>query len=227
MELGELKKALLDFDYKRAEELIKEALSKGVDSRGIARIFLEVIEEAEKNSYGDAVFKHNIKTWLVPHAIRIYELARRLHNKYLKPVLRPWLGKKVVLGNMAPDIHAYGSLYGTMALELAGFDVKYLGVNVKPETFLEESKACDVVAYTSLMAEAYPNQERFVKMLEEAGLREKVKVAVGGTMPYEIVSRIGADAYLNSLTLAVKSLKHITGVERYSRDEVPTVIRED
>lgn len=120
------------------------------------------------------MFKHNIKTWLVPQAIRIYELTRRLHNKYLKPVLKPWLGKKVVVGNMAPDIHAYGSLYGTVALELAGFEVIYLGVN--PKLFLEESMKCDVVAFTSLMAEAYSNQERFIKMLEKAGLRDKVRL---------------------------------------------------
>jgi len=114
---------------------------------------------------------------------------------------------RVVIGTVAGDLHDIGKNLVGMMLEGAGFDVIDLGTDVKPETYVNsvsEHKP-DIIAMSALLTTTMPNMEATVKALEAAGVRNKVKVIIGGApVTEEYARKIGADGFGNDASLAVK-----------------------
>jgi corrinoid protein of di/trimethylamine methyltransferase len=117
---------------------------------------------------------------------------------------------KVVIGTVQGDIHEIGKTLVATMLTANGFEVHDLGVDVSPQRFVDavrEVKA-DVVGLSALLTTTMLNQEAVILTFKEAGLRDQVKVIIGGvpTSP-EWAKEIGADAYAENATEAVEVVK--------------------
>jgi len=121
---------------------------------------------------------------------------------------------KVVIGTVAGDIHEIGkSLVATM-LSANGFQVFDLGVDVPVSTFVEKAREveADIVGLSALLTTTMLNQRRVIESFQEAGLREKVKVIVGGApVSQSWAEEIGADGYSENAVGAVALAKELMG----------------
>ena len=113
---------------------------------------------------------------------------------------------RVVLGTVQGDLHEIGkTLVGTM-LTANGFKVTDLGVNVPPEDFIAAIKEAnaEIVGASALLTTTMLQQEKLIEAIEEAGLRDKVKVMIGGAPATETFAKdIGADGYAKDAISAV------------------------
>ncbi|MFN8484303.1 MAG: corrinoid protein [Anaerolineae bacterium] len=136
-------------------------------------------------------------------------------------VLRPHLMRtnvqavgRVVIGTVKGDLHDIGKNLVTMMLEGAGFEVNDLGIDVPPEKFVEAagSGACDIVALSALLTTTMPMMKTTIEALKQAGVRDQVKVLVGGAPVTDAYAeRIGADAYAPDANRAVIVAKALLG----------------
>jgi len=105
---------------------------------------------------------------------------------------------KVVIGTVAGDIHDIGKKLVGFLLEGNGFEVIDLGVDVQNETFAQAilEHRPDILGMSALLTSTMPNMGRVIKLLKDRGLRDKVKVIVGGaSVNQEFADSIGADGY--------------------------------
>jgi 5-methyltetrahydrofolate--homocysteine methyltransferase len=135
-------------------------------------------------------------------------LKPRLQAADVKPAGR------VVAGTVKGDLHDIGKNLVCMMLEGAGFEIRDLGVDVSPERFVEAVQAgADLVALSALLSTTMPNMKAVIAALAQAGLRERVKVIVGGAPISETVAReYGADGYAPDATGAVALARNLAGV---------------
>jgi 5-methyltetrahydrofolate--homocysteine methyltransferase len=105
---------------------------------------------------------------------------------------------KVVIATVAGDLHDIGKNLVKMMMEGVGFDVIDLGVDVKADRIIEtvRDSGADIVALSALLTTTMAYQRTVVEALKEAGLRDKVKVMIGGAPTTQaFCDDIGADAY--------------------------------
>lgn len=105
---------------------------------------------------------------------------------------------KVLIGTVAGDIHDLGKNIVVFLLDVNGFEVIDLGVDVAPERFVEEirNQSPDVVGLSCLLTIAYDAMKKTVDAISEAGLRDSVKIMVGGgTVDEQVRGYVGADAF--------------------------------
>ena len=121
---------------------------------------------------------------------------------------------KVVIGTVKDDIHDIGKDIVTFMLDVNGFEVHDLGINVPAARFVSKVKEVkpDIVALSGLLTLIFDQMKETVNALKEAGLRENVKVMIGGCqMDDGIVKYIGADAYRPDAISGVKLAKEWVG----------------
>lgn len=197
-----LAQAVIEGEPEEAEELAKQALAQGADplaciNEGLMKGIQEVGELFSKGEY------------YLPELI-IGADAMKAALDVLEPALmgdqkREVVGN-VVLGTVAGDLHEIGkTLVGTM-LTANGFKVTDIGVDKKPEEFIaaiRETNA-DIVGASALLTTTMLQQEQLIKALEEAGIRDQVKVMVGGApVTDSFAKKIGADGYAEDAISAV------------------------
>ncbi len=121
----------------------------------------------------------------------------------------------VVIGVVAGDTHDVGKNLVKILLEAAGFEVVDLGRDVPHAAFVEAARehGAQLVCLSTLMSPTMAGMGTVVRLLEEAGMREQVKVMIGGgsTSP-KFATQIGADAHASSATDAVRLAKELLGV---------------
>lgn len=121
---------------------------------------------------------------------------------------------RVVIGTVQGDIHEIGKTLVATLLAASGFEIRDLGVDVTAERFVEAVRDthADVLGLSALLTTTILNQEVVLQSLEEAGLRDQVKVIVGGVPASpEWAAEIGADAYAENATEAVDVVKRLVG----------------
>jgi methylmalonyl-CoA mutase cobalamin-binding domain/chain len=121
---------------------------------------------------------------------------------------------KVVMGTVEGDIHEIGKTLVSTMLAASGFEVHDLGVDVSAQKFVETVRdvEADVVGLSALLTTTVLNQEVVIQALKEAGLRDHVKVLIGGVPANEEwAEEIGADAYADNATDAVDVVKRLMG----------------
>ena len=121
---------------------------------------------------------------------------------------------RVVIGTVSGDLHDIGKNLVGMMLEGTGFEVIDLGTDIKPETFLQavQEQKPDIVAMSALLTTTMQNMEVTLKALEAAGLRQQVKVIIGGAPVTEAyANKIGADGYAPDASIAVKLARALIG----------------
>jgi 5-methyltetrahydrofolate--homocysteine methyltransferase len=133
----------------------------------------------------------------------------------LKPLLKEADVKpagRVIIGTVKGDLHDIGKNLVAMMLEGAGFEIKDMGTDVSPEKFVEEVKGggVDVVALSALLTTTMPNMKATIDALKAAGLRDKVKVMIGGApVTDSYAQQIGADGYSPDASRAVNLAKSL------------------
>jgi 5-methyltetrahydrofolate--homocysteine methyltransferase len=132
-------------------------------------------------------------------------------------VLKPLLGQeavgaagKVVIGTVAGDLHDIGKNLVIMMLEGAGFQVIDLGVDVSPDAFVQAVRehSPHLVGMSALLTTTMMSMKSTMEAIEEAGLRDKVKVMIGGApLTQRFADEIGADIYGQDANAAVRKAK--------------------
>ena len=137
-------------------------------------------------------------------------------------ILRPQLVEedveplgKVALGTVKGDLHDIGKNLVGIMMEGAGFEIVDLGVDVSPEKWVEavRDQKVDVVGFSALLTTTMPSMKTSIDALEEAGLRDKVKVIIGGApVTQRYADEIGADGYARDAAAAATLVKNLLGV---------------
>jgi 5-methyltetrahydrofolate--homocysteine methyltransferase len=120
----------------------------------------------------------------------------------------------IVIGTAQGDLHDIGKNLVAMMLEGAGFKVVNLGRDVAPEKFVAAvgEHHADIVGISALMTTTMPGMKRTIDALAKAGLRDRVKVMIGGApVSQAFADEIGADGYARDSTLAVVKAKALVG----------------
>lgn len=118
---------------------------------------------------------------------------------------------EVAMGTVKDDIHDIGKNIVAAVFTGSGFKVNDLGVNVSPDKFVEAVKqGAQVVGMSALIGPTMPNMRLTIDALEEAGVREKVKVIIGGALvTQDYAEKIGADLYAKDAFSGVNKLKEL------------------
>ncbi len=122
---------------------------------------------------------------------------------------------RVLIGTVKGDLHDIGKNLVSMMMEGAGFTITDLGVDVSPEKFVEKTQevAPDIVAMSALLSTTMPAMPKTIEALQKAGLRDKVKVMIGGAPVTEkYAQQIAADSYASDAGSAVSKAKKLLGV---------------
>jgi len=208
--LEELKRAVLSGDDERAAELTKKALEEGIEPGKVLNEALIPAMEIVGREYEEG-------ERYVPEMLISAE-AMKAAMEVLRPRLMETgvrLKGKVVIGTVEGDLHDIGKNLVAMMLEGAGFEVIDLGVEVTAERFVQavrEHKP-DVLGMSALLTTTMIHMPEVIEALKEAGLREEVKVIVGGApVTQEYAEKIGADGYAPDAANAVAVVKKLLGV---------------
>lgn len=146
-------------------------------------------------------------------------------------VLRPQLvdieatsSGKVAIGTVEGDLHDIGKNLVAMMLQGAGFEIEDLGTDVTPEQFVAAARGgADVIAMSALLTTTMTNMPRVVEAVQEAGLRDKVRIVVGGApLTQAYADAIGADGYANSAASAVRMVQGVLGLP--TSDAAPAAV---
>ena len=122
---------------------------------------------------------------------------------------------KVLIGTVKGDLHDIGKNLVSMMMEGAGFEITDLGVDVSPENFAQKAQEVepDIVAMSALLSTTMPAMRQTIEALQKAGIREKVKVMIGGAPVTEkYAQEIKADSYASDAGSAVNKAKNLLGV---------------
>ena len=116
---------------------------------------------------------------------------------------------KIILGSVDGDMHDIGKNLVAMMLEGAGFQIVDLGTDVSAAQFVEAVKeGADILGLSALLTTTLPSMESTIRAIEAAGLREDVKIIVGGApVTADYAHQIGADGYAKDASQAVKVAK--------------------
>lgn len=193
--------ALFDTDKERALKIIQSLLNRGVPPEDI--IFKLVIPGIEHMIGGFA--SDNLVT-LSQHFLAS-QIAEEVTDR-LVPLFAtaPQIRGRIVIGSSFGDFHGLGKKIVGGCLKAGMFEVKDLGINVRPERFVEEALACNagVIGISSMMVHTATGEngaKGVRKLLREQQLEERIKIIVGGA-PYhfhpQLYLEVGADAWADT-----------------------------
>jgi 5-methyltetrahydrofolate--homocysteine methyltransferase len=116
---------------------------------------------------------------------------------------------KIAIGTVKGDLHDIGKNLVAMMLEGAGFEVKDLGVDVTPQAFVQAAQeGAQIIGMSALLTTTMSNMQGTIDALKAAGLREQVKVVIGGAPVTDAYARqIGADAYAPDASSATRVVR--------------------
>ena len=179
--------------------LIQNALAEKADPKDLMQALLDGMEVIGEKFKRDEVF--------VPDVM----IAARAMNNGLA-ILKPYLQDanmtakgKACIGTVKGDLHDIGKNLVKLMLEGRGFEVIDLGVDVAPETFVKTAveQNCDLICCSALLTTTMTAMADVVALATEAGIREKVKIMVGGApVDQRFCDKIGADAYTRDAATA-------------------------
>ncbi|MFW5941424.1 MAG: cobalamin B12-binding domain-containing protein [bacterium] len=189
----QLSTTVIEGDGERASSLVQQGLDDGLAAK-------EILDNGLVAGMGEVGVRFKRGDMFVPEVLMSAEAMQAgLH------VLRPQLvsdGSKligtIVMGTVKGDLHDIGKNLVGMMCEGAGFEVIDLGFNVEPQRFVSAIKEHqpDIVGMSALLTTTMRAMGYTIKAIEEAGLRDNVKIMVGGApVDADFATRIGADGY--------------------------------
>lgn len=207
--LERLSTTILEGDSEKSPKLVQKALDQGLTPKSILDdgLVVGMNEVGVRFKRGDM---------FVPEVLMSAEAMQSGLD-----ILRPHLVAsgvkligKVVIGTVKGDLHDIGKNLVGMMCEGAGFEVVNLGFNIPPEKFVEAVKSHqpDIVGMSALLTTTMRAMGYTIKALEEAGLRDTVKIMVGGApVDRAFAERIGADGYGSNAVAASEQAKRFVG----------------
>jgi 5-methyltetrahydrofolate--homocysteine methyltransferase len=207
--LDHLRKAIEEGQAKDAAKAVKAALDAGAQPGAILHdVMVPAMDEVGRRyECGDYFLPE-----MLISARAMKEALALLRPRLVATDVKP--AGTVVAGTVKGDLHDIGKNLVCMMLEGAGFEVRDLGVDVTPERFVEAVKGggVDLLALSALLTTTLPSMKVTIEQLEEAGLREKVGVMVGGAPVNEsLATDIGADGYAEDAAGAVALARRLVG----------------
>ena len=209
-DLKQLHDAVLNGDAKTAKAVTEAALAEGIEPMKLVQGYMmpamaEVGRRFECNEY------------FVPELL----LAARAMKASLE-LVRPLLAAKgtqpvgrVAIGTVKGDLHDIGKNLVSAMLEGGGYEIIDLGVNVTPEQFIAavKEKGANIIAMSALLTTTMPSMKTTMDALKQAGVRERVKILVGGApVTQKYADDIGADGFSESAAGAVAAAAKAVGV---------------
>jgi len=209
--LKQIQQCIIEADKLQIKDLIHTALENKLD----AGIILEQGMIAAMNYVGDgfAEGKFFIPEMLLA-AQTMEEGVRVLKPHLLEGSCAKGTGK-ILLGTVSGDLHDIGKNLVAIMLRGVGFEVIDLGINVAPETFIAaiQEHCADILALSALLTTTMPKMKQTIDAVVEAGLREKIKIMVGGApVTREFAAKIGADGYAETAGSASRKAQELMGV---------------
>jgi len=208
--LENLKKAIVEYDSEEAANLARRAIQEKIDPIKTLAAMTAAIKQV-----GDGFGKGEL--WLpdLVGAADAMTSATPIIEEEIKRrgITRESLGT-IVIGTVYGDIHTIGKTMVATLLTAGGFVVNDLGINVTSERFVEGIKKykADILAMSALMTMTAPEQRKVIETLKKEGLRDKVKIMVGGgAITQEFANSIGADGYDPTAPGAVKLARRLIG----------------
>lgn len=200
-------KAVLNGDKDAATENVQAALDAGTDA-GV------ILQEGLIPAMGEVGQLFEAGEYYVPEML-IAARAMQAGLAILKPLLVDSDIKptgNVVIGTVKGDLHDIGKNLVGMMLEGAGFEINDLGTDVSPEKFISviNEGGVDIIAMSALLTTTMPMMETTIKAVDEAGLRNAVKIIVGGApVTNEYAEKIGADGFAPDASQAASLAKSL------------------
>jgi len=210
VDLEQLRQAIVNGDAKKAVAVTEQALADGADpGELVSKYMIPAMDEVGR--------RFECEEYFVPELL----LSARAMKGSLG-LLRPLLAARgaepagrVVIGTVKGDLHDIGKNLVASMLEGGGFDVIDLGADVSPQKFVEavEKSGAGLVCLSALLTVTMPSMKTTIQALREAGVRERVKVLVGGApVTQQFAAEIGADAYGVNATTAVSLARQLSKV---------------
>ncbi len=202
--------AVLEGDAPGCKAGVNAALAEGIPAETI-------LKEGLINAMGEVGRLFEANEYFVPEML----VAARAMQQGLG-IIKPQLVEggstpmgKVIIGTVKGDLHDIGKNLVAMMLEGSGFEVIDMGTDVSPDKFVKgviEHKP-NVIGMSALLTTTMPSMSTTIQALQEAGVREHVKVMIGGApVTDEYAKRIGADGYSPDASSAVRLAKSLCGV---------------
>lgn len=191
------------------EELVAKQVQKALDKDMAAK---EIMDEGLLVGMAEVGVRFKAGDMFVPEVLMSAD-AMQAGTKILRPHLVSSGVKligKVMLGTVKGDLHDIGKNLVGMMCEGAGFDVKDIGKDIEPEAFVEAVKDYDpdILGMSALLTTTMRAMGDTIKALEEAGVRDKLKIMIGGApVTDEFAEQIGADAYASNAAAAAETAK--------------------
>jgi corrinoid protein of di/trimethylamine methyltransferase len=208
--LGNLKKAIIEYDPDSAADWARKAVDEQIDPLKIFDVLTTSLRQV-----GDAFGRGELFLPELIGAAQAMEAATPVITEELKKrdlKMEP-LGT-VVIGTVLGDIHTIGKAMVSRLLTAEGFTVHDLGVNISAEAFIKAVRDYkpNILAMSALLTTTAPEQAKVINALQDAGIRDKVKVMVGGgAITQEFAQSIGADGYDPTAPGAVGLAKRLIG----------------
>ena len=202
---GELTNAIANLEENEALRLTREKLDSGEEP--------QLILEESRNGMEIIGKRFSDGTYFLPELIYSAEILKEI-TEIVKPKLQgevqtARLGK-CIIGTVTGDIHDIGKDIVVFMLDVNGFEVYDLGVDVAPQMFADKIKetGASIVGLSGFLTLAFDSMKETVDVIQAAGLRDKVKIMIGGgQMDEEIRKYAGADAYGQDAMTAVALAK--------------------
>ena len=210
---AQMAQTVVDGEVEDAERLAQEGLDAGLPAGDILdKGFVKGIEEV-----GDLFGKGE---FFLPELVQGAE-AMKAAVAVLQPALDAAGGERTTLGvavagTVAGDIHEIGKTIVCSMLSAAGFTVTDVGCDVSVEAFVEKCQELkpDLLLLSALLTTTMPNQQKTIEALKAAGLRDSIKVMIGGAPTTRAwADEIGADGYAEDAIEAVVTAKQVLGVD--------------
>ena len=205
----ELTQAVIDGNRNKVVEIVNAELEKGAAPQSLLSDFMipGMLEVGNLMHEGD---------YFIPEVLRSAK-AMQFGLDILEPLLAEGGGAEsagyIVIGSVDGDIHDIGKNLVAMMLKGSGFEVSDLGVSVKVETFLEalqEREGPVILGLSALITPTLDEMPVVIKAVEEAGLRDRVKIMVGGApVTQEFTDEIGADGTAEDAAATVTLAKSL------------------
>jgi len=196
---------LIEGDEKKLTSLAQSALDEGVSAK-------EILEKGLMAGMDIVGEKMEAEDMFIPEVLRSAKSMSAVIDT-LKPLLAEGdisTAGKVVIGTVKGDLHDIGKNLVAMMLESAGFEVYNLGADILPDKYVEEikDKNADILCLSALLTTTMPMMKATIDALSKSGLREQVKVMIGGApVTQDFADQIGADGYAHDAGSATKLAK--------------------
>lgn len=208
--LERLSAAIIDCDRNVAADSARRAIEAGLDPLVVFDAMSDAMKEVGRRFEAD-------ECWL-PELVGAADAMQSAAPVVEAEITRRGAARRtlgtVVAGTVRGDIHSIGIQMVCTLLIGAGFDVHYVGIDVPPEDFVAavSHRGARVLAMSALLTVTAEEQERVIDLLEARGLRDSVKVMVGGgAVTEDFATRIGADGYEVSAVGAVALARRFVG----------------